>query len=178
MEAQGLFDHLNASKIYLSNFTPASLRELLLKRHASGGLKLVLNGKTEQDISPKDWHKLMDKMQVSSRGIVGLALHQWVNNIVDYQEDWVEIKFPEAHVLPKVENKELLLVLSQILIHKHLDAGKLQELFKFQEWDKADLIIRKLSADGIIHDTMGSTYELNPLVISAVINRLEEYGLI
>lgn len=178
MEAQGLFDHLNASKVYLSNFTPNALRELLLKRHAAGGLRLELNGKSEQDISPKDMHKLMDRFLLTSRGIVGLALHQWINNIVDFQDDRVVMKFPEEHVLPKFEDKELLLVLSQILIHKHLDASKLQQIFGYPERGKADLIIRKLNADGILHDTMGSTYELTPLVIPAIVKRMEGYGLV
>lgn len=178
MAAQGLFDFFNVFNIYLSNFDQRSLRELLLKRHAAGGLQLVLNGKTEQDISPKDLHKLIDKFLVTSNGIVGLALHQWINNIVDFKEGRVKIKFPKEHLLPKIEDKDLLIILSQFLIHKHLDANKLQNIFGYDERGKADLIIRKLSTDGIIYDTIGSAYVLSPLVIPAIIKRAEKYGLI
>ena len=86
--------------------------------------------------------------------------------------------FPKEQALTELTDKELLIVLSQFLIHKHLDASRLQRLFKYEDRTQADLIIKKLSADGVIQDTMGSTYALNPLVLPWVIKRANEFSLI
>ncbi|GJM31528.1 MAG: hypothetical protein DHS20C18_05290 [Saprospiraceae bacterium] len=178
MEGQGLLEYLTASRIYLSNFDQPALQHLLLERHHAGALTLALKGKDQDEISKKNMRKLMDKYQHNSNGIVGIALHQWISNIKGYQDDLVEIDFPKMQALPQLDDKEWLVILSQFLIHKHLDAVRLQKLFDFSDHNQADMIISQLSADGIINDIMGSTYEINPLAVVWVINRAKEFSLI
>jgi amino acid transporter len=178
MEGQGLLNYLSASQIYLSNFNQSSLEKLLMQRHNAGGLILSLNGKEQDEISNKNIRKLMDKFRQSSNGIVGIALRQWISNIKEYQNDTVEIDYPKEQSLPELDNKEWLIILSQFLIHKHMDAARLQKLFGYADRSQADMIIRQLSADGIINDIMGSTFQLNPIVQVWIINRAREYSLI
>ncbi|MFT5382773.1 MAG: amino acid transporter [Saprospiraceae bacterium] len=178
MEGQGLLEYLSGSQVYLSNFDLPSLQALLLERHNAGGLILSLNGKEQDEITNKNIKKLMEKIRQNSNGVVGIALRQWISNIKEYQNDTVEIDFPKEQALPMLENKEWLVILSQFLIHKHLDAARLQKLFGFADRSQADMIIRQLSADGIIEDIMGRTFQLNPLVQVWVINRAREFSLI
>ncbi|RMG81792.1 MAG: hypothetical protein D6714_12355, partial [Bacteroidetes bacterium] len=178
MEGQGLFEWLNAPKIYLSPFDRDDLKRLLLSRHASSGLSLRFKGKNLEDHAPQHIQKLMDRFTRASNGLVGVALHHWLSRVVDYQGNSVEIAPPPPIAFPPVEDRELLVVLAQFVIHKHLDAGKLKMLFAYRERITAELIIRKLHTDGVILDTMGSTYELNPLVLPALLTRARELGLI
>jgi hypothetical protein len=178
MQNQGLLDALSASRIYLSRFTTEALRILLLEKHHAGGLVFSLKGQHQDEISNKNIRRLMEKYRINSEGIVGIALHQWISNIVAYEEEVVEIDFPRTMSFPQLEDKEWLVILSQFIIHKHLDADKLQRLFGFRDRDRAQVIINQLSADDLIHDIIGNTYKLDPLVTVWIIKRANELSLI
>ena len=178
MERQGLLEFLTASRIHLSHFNQPALEALLLERHESGGLRLNIVGGDHDQISRKNKQKLMSRFLQSSRGIVGIALHQWISNICGYENELVEIDFPKEHSFPQQEDKEWLIILSQFLIHKHLDAARLQTLFGYEDRAHADKIISQLSADGVIQDIMGSTYKINPIVLVWIMNQAEEFKLI
>ncbi|MEZ4773251.1 MAG: amino acid permease [Bacteroidia bacterium] len=178
MEGQGLLVDLMAPRVSMHNFDRNALKDILLERHTAGGLQLVLNGKEEKEFSKKEMRKLADRYHKSSHGVIGVALHQWLNNIKACTEEYVEIALPAISGLPDFPDKEWLVVISQFIIHKHLDAQRIQKLFGYQEKERADRFIRQLLADGVLEDVMGSTYRLNPLVQTDFIEQAEQFGLI
>ncbi len=178
MQQQGLLEYLTGSKIFLSNFGQKELKSLLFQRHESSGLRLAINDKIENDFSSKESRKLIDRYYQSSNGIVGIALLQWINNIKEYKEDIISMDYLLKKVLPDLGDKELLILLSQFLIHKHLDADRIQHLFDYKDRRKAEIIISKLAADGVIENIMGSAYRLNPLITVWVIKKASEFSLI
>lgn len=178
MESQGLLLDLTSPRITLSTMDRSGLKDILLERHTAGGLRFELNGKEEEDLSNKEMRKLMDSYYERSNGVIGIALYQWLNSIKNCTEDSIEIRPPSLISLPDMPDKEWLVILSQFIIHKHLDAQRIQRLFQYKDKKKADRVVRQLLTDGLIEDVMGTTYRLNPLVLTAITERAERVGLI
>jgi hypothetical protein len=178
MEGQGLLADLILPRIALPLMDKAALKDILLNRHLAGGLMLRLNGQNENELSNKKLLKLIDRCHENSSGLVGVALHQWLNNIKSYHEETIDISFPIVQPLPEITEKEWLVLICQFIIHKYLDAKRVQKLFNYRDQKKADRMIRQLLADGILDEVLGSAYRVNPLVQAAFIKKGEGLGLI
>lgn len=178
MENQGLLNDLTLPRMSMLPMDRTALKDVLLERHAAGGLTLSLKGKGEDALSKKELRKLIDRHHENAAGVIGIALYQWLNNIDAYQEEKISISIPVVLPFPKVVDKEWLVLIGQFIIHKHLDAQRVQKLFKYRDKDKADRMITQLLADGVLEDVLGSTFRLNPLVETAFIKEAESWGLI
>lgn len=112
------------------------------------------------------------------RPVIGVALHQWINNIDSCQNEVIGISFPIVRPFPVIEEKEWLVLIGQFIIHRHLDAERVQKLFDYRDKARADRMIRQLLADGVLEDVLGITFRLSPLVQTAFIREAESWGLI
>jgi amino acid transporter len=178
MKAQGLLDELTASIVYLRSLNTVELRSLLLERHIAGGLGLAYTNSNTESLSTKEMRKLLDRYAQFSGGNIGIAFHQWISNITAIKDDVVEMRMPKDHSFPALEEKEWLIILSQFILHKHLDAKRIQHLFNYSDVNKADRILRQLHNDGLLDDIMGVTYSLNPVALVWVMQKAEQYGSI
>jgi hypothetical protein len=178
MERQGLLSDLTLPRITMLPMSKASLKNILLEKHTAGGLILKVNGRTEDEYSNKKLLKILDRCHENSSGLIGVALHQWINSIDNIHDEIISISFPSMPPFPQIEEKEWLILIGQFIIHKHLDANRVQKLFDFRDKKKADRMIRQLVADGVLEDVLGSAYRLNPLVQTAFIKKAESWGLI
>ncbi|MFT4537492.1 MAG: hypothetical protein ACI9P5_004877 [Saprospiraceae bacterium] len=178
MEDQGLLADLTLARISMLPMDRSALKDVLLERHTAGGLTLRLKGKGEDGLSKKELRKLIDRHHENSAGLIGIALYQWLNNIDSYQDEKISISFPVVLPFPEIADKEWLVLIGQFVIHKHLDAQRLQKLFKYRDKDQADRMISQLLADGVLEEVQGSTFRLSPLVETAFIKEAESWGLI
>jgi amino acid transporter len=178
MERQGLLADFTLPRISMLPMEKMAIKDVMLERHAAGGLGMRLEDKSEEGLSNKELRKLMDRYQEVSGGLIGVALHHWLNNIISCQDDVIGISFPIVRPFPEILDKEWLVLIGQFIIHRHLDAQRVQKLFNYKDHKKADLMIRQLLADGVIEEVLGSTYRLSPLVQTAFIKEAESWGLI
>jgi len=178
MHSQGLLADLTLPRISMLPMDRLALKDVLLERHTAGGLGLRLSGKDEDGLSKKELRKLVDRYHEISSGLIGVALHQWLNNINSFQDEVIGISYPVVRPFPEILEKEWLILIGQFIIHKHLDARRVQKLFNYQDKAKADRMIRQLLADGVLEDVLGNTFRLSPLVQTAFINEAESWGLI
>ncbi|MGK0314580.1 MAG: hypothetical protein ACI86M_000800 [Saprospiraceae bacterium] len=178
MENQGLLADLTLPRILMLPMDRSDLKGVLLERHMAGGQNLRLKGKSEEGLSKKELRKLVDRHHENSAGLIGIALYQWLNNIDSYQDEKISISFPIVLPFPGIVEKEWLVLIGQFIIHKHLDAQRVQKLFKYRDKDKAARMISQLLADGVLEDVLGSTFRLRPLVQTAFIKEAESWGLI
>lgn len=178
MDGQGLLADLTLPRISMLPMDKTALKDILLERHLAGGLTLKLNGKGEDGLSKKELRKLVDRYREVSNGLIGVALHQWLNSIDSCQGEMIGISFPVVRPFPKIIENEWLILIGQFIIHKHLDAQRVQKLFNYRDKNKADRMIRQLHADGLLEDVLGTTFRLNPLVQTAFIKEAESWGLI
>ena len=178
MEDQGLLTDLILPRISMLPMDRSALKDVLLERHKAGGLTLRLKGKSEDGFSKKELRKLVDRHHENSAGLIGIALYQWLNNIDSYQDEKICISLPKVLPFPEIVDKEWLVLIGQFILHKHLDAQRVQNLFKYRDKNKADRMISQLLADGVLEDVLGSTFRLSPLVQTAFIKEAESLGLI
>jgi hypothetical protein len=178
IEGQGLLADLTLPRISMRPMDRSALKDILLEHHMAGGLSLRLNGKGEDGLSNKELRKLVDRFHEISAGLIGVALHQWLNSIDSFQDEVIGMSFPVVRPFPKILEKEWLVLIGQFIIHRHLDAKRVQKLFDYKDKDKADRMIRQLLADGVLEDVLGSTFRLSPLVQTAFIKEAESWGLI
>lgn len=177
IEGQGLFADLTIPRISMLPINRSALKDVLLERHMAGRLALRLKGK-DDELNSKERRKLVDRYHEISSGLIGVALHQWLNNVDSFQNEVISISFPVVHPFPEISEKEWLVLIGQFIIHRHLDAERVQKLFDFRDKDKADRMIRQLVADGVLEDVLGITFRLSPLVQTAFIKEAESWGLI
>lgn len=178
MRAQGLLDDLTLPVISMAALTQVALKEVLLERHLAGGLTLSLNAKDEAELGKRDWRRLVSVFYENSNGLTGIALHLWLNNINSCSDNSIEMTTPTVQPFPDLAEKEWLVLLGQFMIHKHLDARRVQQLFGFRDKEKADRMIRQLVADGILEEVLGTAFRLSPLVQAAFARKAESWGLI
>ncbi len=178
MKAQGLLDNLVASTMFLPNLQASALKSLVLERHVAGGLQLSLPNSNGENLSAREKRKLLDRFAQNSQGNIGVAFHLWINHINDLNDDVLEMRIPTDHSFPVLQEKEWLILLSQFILHKHLDANRIQRLFKYDDATKAERVIRQLMSDGLLEDVMGTTYGINPLAQVWITRRAEQCGAI
>jgi len=114
-----------------------TLKEITLFRHQASGLKfkfingISLNGKkTEESFKSKNFSNLFSKYFNYSNGNIGVCLLTWMSNIRKFEDNRIYMQLPQSPEIPEFENleKDDILLLYQLLIHKKMDLAKMSRV--------------------------------------------------
>jgi len=121
-------------------FNAEELKDIILFRHKSTGIKYRLNKRREDDVSGWRQARLFSKHFNYSKGNVGVALNSWVNSIkiVSLSERSADLSVSKGtgivHIIePKTPNlnrlkymsTDWMLILIQFILHKRITLSKL-----------------------------------------------------
>ena len=124
-------------------FSAEELKDIMLFRHKSTGIKYRLRNKREDDISGWRQARLFSKHFNYSKGNVGVALNAWISNIhsvnlsdkgaelsVSKGTGLVQIREPKIPNLDRLRhmNPDWLLFIIQFILHKKMTVQKLQRV--------------------------------------------------
>jgi len=124
-------------------FGAEELKDIVLFRHKSTGIKYRLNKKREDDISGWRQARLFSKYFNYSKGNVGVALNAWISNIhavslsdkaaelsVSKGTGLVQIREPKIPNLDRLRhiNSDWLLIIIQFILHKRMTVEKLKRV--------------------------------------------------
>jgi hypothetical protein len=152
-------------------FNAEELKDIILFRHKSTGIKYRLNNRREDDVSGWRQARLFSKHFNYSKGNVGVALNSWVNSIKivsmsDKSEDLsiskgtgvvhiVEPKTPNLSRL-KYMNPDWMIMVVQFILHKRLTLSKLVRITSMNAKQIESQLDNLIRADVIVIRTAGN----------------------
>ncbi len=162
MNSINKLDGLFISIIECEPFDSELLKEVILLRHDSSGIKFKLGNKLDDELGEIKLAGLFDDYFNYSNGNVGVALNAWVANIIKVESNTVEIKQP---VIPNTTpldflNDDWLIYISQIMLHRRISFETLKRLMKASDERCKDVVMSLLRC-GIIIEKSADTYGIN-----------------
>ena len=139
-----------------------TLRNIILFRQQSSGLKLRITGKKNTKIGSSEYAALFTRHFYFSTGNIGAALFSWVTSITSFDGEYVEISLPKQ---PNFLAFELLtedqkIFVLQLLLHRQMSAEKLARIMKTSA-QKINSDIDFLRRSGIIVEHQNKIFEVN-----------------
>jgi len=155
-------DGLFISTIECEPFDSELLKEVILLRHDSSGIKFKLGNKIDDELGEIKLAGLFDNYFNYSKGNVGVALNAWVANIIKVESNTVTIKQP---VIPDTSplnylDDDWLIFISQIMLHRRISFETLKRLLKVSD-EKCKDVVKSLLRCGIILEKSTDIYGIN-----------------
>lgn len=155
------------------------LKQIVVLRHRSTGLRLQLNGRDEDELAEWRLARLFGRHFDYSGGVVGVALQSWITHIDGVDGRTIDIVSP---VRPNMEvlyelPMEWVSLLLELVIHNQITFSRFQ---RFTEIIPSDLrhMLNTLCRMGLVTETKQGVIELNRFVEHLVTGHLRERGLL
>ncbi|MDP2423944.1 MAG: hypothetical protein Q8M23_06325, partial [Bacteroidales bacterium] len=167
------------SIIHCRPLNSKELKEMIMCRHRSSGLKFKLEKRNEESISEIALAKLFNKYFDQSNGNPGAVLYQWLCNIEKASLVSILTKAPKNTDLQSIENMDddQLVVLQQLALHKRMSYGKLQRVLGIESHD-TDEIINSMLQTAILEERSDRVFLINPYIEPIVRKVLKRKGLV
>jgi hypothetical protein len=155
-------DDLFISTIQCEPFDSEALKEVILLRHDSSGIKFKLGNKLDEELGEIKLAGLFDDYFNYSNGNVGVALNAWIANITKVESNTVTIKHPSVPDTSSLDNldDDWLIYISQIMLHRRISVETLKRLMDVSD-SKCDDIVKSLLRSGIILEKSPGVYGIN-----------------
>uniref|UniRef100_UPI00404A79D8 hypothetical protein n=1 Tax=Fulvivirga sp. TaxID=1931237 RepID=UPI00404A79D8 len=158
--------------ITMSPLESEELKELVLKRHRSSGLKLSLLH-TTSELTELDQAKLFDTYFNYSHGNPGTALNGWLSNIKKVEKGSLQITkahIPQSEILQNL-HPDWFALLYEFVLHKRLTFDKIANVMSCDNASARSKVLALLRSGIIVEKASGiyhiNTY-MNPFLISAM----------
>ncbi|MBS4061046.1 MAG: amino acid permease [Bacteroidetes bacterium] len=171
------FDTYLMGQITCENFDAIELKELVMRRHRTGGLKLKINNKNEEDLTEWNYANLFNKYFNLSGGNSGYVLQTWLTNITRISGKTIYIKPPITPNLLHLNSvsDDLWLVILQFSLHRRCTVDRLSRILR-QPASNTQILIRDMQRAGLIEERFPQVYAINTLLEPHLISKLKEKG--
>ncbi|MBU2511099.1 amino acid permease [bacterium] len=160
-------------------FDIKSLKEIVMVRHHSTGLKLNFNGRSEDELSSWALARLFTRSFSDCSGNVGLVLKKWIRCIDTVSKDNLKLVVPDLPLLDELrylESNQLILI-TQLLLHTRLSRSALAAIMKVEP-DHLNVDLQLLHRAGILFISRNDIIEPNLFVVDYLFQHLQQKGLI
>ncbi len=171
------FANVFIETIPMAPFTLKSLEEALVERHKTGGLKIQLDGISEENISASKQKAFMEYILDKSDGNIGVAFNLWLGHISKVDGDLLIMKSGKFRDLPAVADKLWLIALTQLAIHKATGPRKLSLVLSQSQGETLNLL-SNLKRAALIEEISNGGFQLSPYMQPFVMKRLKILQLI
>ncbi len=160
--------------INMEAFDAEMIKEVVMKRHKSSGLALSFAKKTGS-LSDIEIAKLFSKYFSYSNGNPGTALNGWLANIRKVETEQIEVAAPVKPSLAFLKDLDTnwLMVLTQFVLHKRLDVGKMQRITGW-EFPFVKSLLLAMIRSGIIVEKASGIYMIDPYLLPFIVRYFKE----
>jgi len=160
-------------------FDSEELKDLILRRHRSGGLKMSFGRIPEGKMSEIRLAGIFNKYFNYSEGNPGLALSTWLASVSKFSGDKLEMKTPEKPHLSLLHNLNdtWKVILGQLLLHKRMDTAKLIRVLQVERFE-VEKNMNAMQMAGLITEKTTELYIVNPILDKFLSNYLYENGFL
>ena len=165
--------------LFCMPFDSEELKDLIMKRHFSGGLKFVLGKKREEQISEIRMADLFNKYFNYSEGNPGLTLYTWIAQIKKFTLDRLFIVPPNAlnmHIFENLDD-DWQVILIQLIYHKRMDINKLMNVLQIDE-SEIKKNINSLMMAGLVKEKSNGLFVINRYIDRFLTASFHEHELI
>jgi len=152
---QKQYSDLFLDLIHLGNITSRDLKEIVLSRHNTSGLKLQMNNKLFIELSETKLARLFNKIHKITGGNIEASLQLWLTSVQKFENKSIEIQLPDIE-LQNLNSLDMdsRVILKQFVIHKRLNKYRLAQLIqedvkdvkqKLQFLQRSGLIVKQKS---------------------------------
>ena len=165
--------------VFCQPFDARELKDLIMIRHRAAGLKFILNKKTEDEMTKRDYARLFNGIFNLSSGNPGYAMNLWLAGIRKISENVLYMDSPvkEAIALPETLGQEEIIVILQFILHRRFSVKNLSEILK-EDFESTGKIIRLLLQKRILTEKFPEIYSLNPALEILLAKKLKNLELI
>ena len=171
------FQELALSVIECEPYDAEELKNIILLRHRSTGLRFEWDGIEDADISEWKLAKLFTGLFDYSRGNVGAALRAWIAAIHKNTKGKLILKlrpYPDTSALRGLDVESITLML-QFVLHKRMNREKIARITRWST-DQIENQIQFLQNTGLITTQAQEVLIINPYLESFLIRNLKERG--
>jgi hypothetical protein len=175
---QQLSNYSNTARIFqaeinLNVLPKAALQQAIAIRHGATQKKLV-DQKGEQ-LQPKAFNKLVNRIYNDVAGNVGEALLHWANAIYYIDDNTVEYHKDTYKPLPSFMNEESSLILGLLLRHKRANEYLIRHLLGAQPFElRYATVIRRLLTVGVLSRQLDGFIEIENTIVNDLKQLLNE----
>ena len=151
------------------------LKQIILLRHRSTGLKFDLKGKPEELLSEWEIARLFTAFFDYTRGNVGVALYAWISNITKATRESVFIKKPETprvDILDRLKLIQMTLLL-QFVLHATLTMDRLLRITNLPQ-PNLQREVNALKRSGLVIEHSDGVLEMNAFLAPHLIQALSD----
>lgn len=164
--------------VILPPLNAAQIKEVIWNRHQTGGLRISLDGENEQRISVPRLNKYLSRFHTTSKGVIGLALHQWIGAVKERKEGTLIMGNPTTFEVPDIDKKEWQNVIYQLFIHYNLSREELYRIYGDDNKNWINRVLQSLKTAAFIVQNERGEFMLKKEVKPYVENWLSELGFI
>lgn len=167
------------SVIACQPFDSEELKDLIIRRHRSGGLKMHYGKIPEEKISEIRMAGIFNKYFNYSEGNPGLALFCWLASVNKQVGDKLYMKTPQKPNLSILKNLNSTwqVFLAQLLLHKRMDLQKLERVLQMEPFE-IEKNINAMKMAGLVSEKTTGLYIINPVWDKFLSNYLQEGGFV
>ena len=172
-------DDFFISTIVCQPFDSEKLKNLIMIRHRSGGLKVNFGRTPEERISEIRLAGIFNRYFNYSGGNPGLALFVWLASVVKYSGERLVMKLPQNPNLSVFEglNVTWKVILTQLLLHKRMDLTKLERVLQIEPVE-IENNINAMQMAGLITEKITGVFVINPVLDKFLSDYLHENGFL
>ncbi len=161
---QKIEDHFIAV-IECEPFDAEALKDVIMLRHRSSGLRLV-NKSSEEEITTWKLASLFNKYFDYARGNVGVAMEAWINHIRGMPDSntisIVSPSMPDREILDSLD-EDWIVYIVQFMLHRAFTFDKLVRVMRIPEAE-VTRFLHSLMRAGIVQENLKDVYQLNPYI--------------
>lgn len=172
-------DHFFIRAIECQPFDAEDIQKAIMLRHESSGLKFTLGSHSEDNLSNLRLARLFNAYFDLSGGNIGHALHCWISNIRNYQQNTLEIKMPSAikeNAFTSLDT-DWLIWLQQFLLHKHLTVDRLLQI-SGTGLEKITGVINTIKRSALLIESEPGVLCINPYIHPVLIKQFKEMDML
>ncbi|NMM49818.1 APC family permease [Marinigracilibium pacificum] len=169
------FNKYFLNELYCKPFDAEEIKQLLLLRHRSSGIKFTWKGKEEDEISEMRLASLFNAYFDYSNGVPGIALKSWLANINAATERKIEIQSPDKtgyKILYNITDEDLS-YLQQFVLHKRLSVSRMSQIM-FTDQESCLIKLDNLKRQGLVQEKNNKIFGVNSHVEHFIIQVLRE----
>ncbi|MFO8067225.1 MAG: amino acid permease [Bacteroidales bacterium] len=160
-------------------FDSRELKELIMLRHKSSGLKFKFNKLDEDEFSEWDYANLFNKFFNVTYGNPGAAIQTWLSCINKVSGKTLYMRYPkkpDLEIIDSLSHEQKFIIL-QLLLQRRFSLEKIAELMHVEEanlFDSWNSLIRW----GIIYEKFNGIYSINPSLEHHLIEKFQNMKLL
>ncbi len=160
-------------------FSAEELRQAVLRRHQSTGLKFELGSRSEEEVGAWSIARLFTRYFDYSAGNIAAAFGAWLSHIHTTDGESIQIRAPRTkswEALDEIDGDAKSLLL-QLILHKSASRERLQRIFG-REHSEIDRVVRELLGASILTDLGSGTVTINEAIRHHVSTHFLKRGLL